>query len=305
MSLTAIERHPNLQLRVPHAANIIRDRFFGLIKDQYDLTPISFNMEDIPRAAAQYEHIGRSAILGKKVDFYSVEYGDPVNLPDPKEDVYQVVSPLTINAAHRAGRPTDDLLFLYGPIHDKGGRIKGVKGLARPFFQERGAFTEAIDYKDITEQFKGIQSAAAGPTRIFDNPGDLSIDEPYFASKEVSAALDIPIAEDAHKLALDYQDGGKLDSVLTARFGGVPVYEQPILIGLKNHTVERNYDRVMRPVSSPSILLALGQDALRGGYVMLGHEARNGNVEDPRRGTVIGGRSLLIPSQKMLEEPYF
>lgn len=304
MSVTTIEM-PDLQLRVPHAANIIERRLWGLWENQYDLAPVSHSLDEVPRAKATYKHIAQVSIMGKMVDFHEVEYGEPVHLPDPEDDVYQIVSPLTINAAKRVGRTTDDLLFLYGPLYDKQGRIRGVKGLARPHFQQREGFTEQVNYKEIVEQLKDVQSVSPAPTSIYRTP--LGPNEaPYYTATGERPALTIPMAaEEEHKVTLDYQDYGNVNIGLTARFGGIPVYEQPILRGVKNHDASKAYDRVMRPVANPSILLALGQDALRGGYVMHDFGVRIGDQDDPRYGVAVGGRSLLIPSQKMLEEPYF
>ena len=57
-------------------------------------------------------------------------FGDPTDLPDPREGVWLVVSLATANAAKAAGRPVDDLLLTSSPVRDAAGRIIGCRQFA-------------------------------------------------------------------------------------------------------------------------------------------------------------------------------
>lgn len=57
--------------------------------------------------------------------------GDPVNLPEPKEDVAYVVSYITAQAAERVGRTTDDLYSPGNLVRDENGRVLGCRSLNR------------------------------------------------------------------------------------------------------------------------------------------------------------------------------
>lgn len=65
------------------------------------------------------------------VPIVETTFGEVVDLPDPVEGVYLIVSIITLNAARAGGRSTDDLLITSGPVRDETGRIIGCKALGR------------------------------------------------------------------------------------------------------------------------------------------------------------------------------
>lgn len=67
---------------------------------------------------------------GHELPLVRTEFGAPVDLPEPKEEVWIVVSIITANAAKATGRPTDDLLITSNPVRDTDGRIIGARQFA-------------------------------------------------------------------------------------------------------------------------------------------------------------------------------
>lgn len=98
----------------PHTVNVVRNG-----------EPIAeFISNGIARASQITEKVG--SIDG--VDLFAIRYGDPVDLPEPSDDVFLIVSRLTAEAAKAAGRTTDDLLLTANPVRDAEGRIIGCEG---------------------------------------------------------------------------------------------------------------------------------------------------------------------------------
>lgn len=55
-------------------------------------------------------------------------YSEPVDLPDPQDGIYIIVSHITAHAAKAAGRTTEDLLLLDLPVRDEALKILGFRG---------------------------------------------------------------------------------------------------------------------------------------------------------------------------------
>lgn len=83
--------------------------------------------DGVARAAQMMKPAG--AIDG--ITLVDMVYGEPVDLPDPQDGMFLIVSALTAQAAKAAGRPTDDLLLPADAVRDEAGRIIGCRALAR------------------------------------------------------------------------------------------------------------------------------------------------------------------------------
>ena len=100
----------------PHTVTYIHD----------DGTKEEFPSQGVARAAVQTEELGiRDGYRITKSTF-----GAPVNLPEPREGVFLIVSLATANAAVQYGRTTDDLLLTNDAVRDSSGAIVGCKAFA-------------------------------------------------------------------------------------------------------------------------------------------------------------------------------
>ena len=102
----------------PHTATVL-DGEGNLIAE--------FPSAGVARAAQTDVQVGE--IQG--IPIVETTFGEVVDLPDPVEGVFLIVSIITLNAAKSGGRPTDDLLITSGPVRDESGRIIGCKALSR------------------------------------------------------------------------------------------------------------------------------------------------------------------------------
>lgn len=84
--------------------------------------------EGVARAEVRYTETTRE-VLG--VPIVEVEYGLPIDLPEPEEGVLLVVSLLTMEAAAQSGRLTWDLLRPEKLVRGADGQIVGCEALAR------------------------------------------------------------------------------------------------------------------------------------------------------------------------------
>jgi hypothetical protein len=90
----------------------------------------TFASEGIARAHQTDVPTGTLAVDGVELTLVRTEFGAPVDLPDPQEEVMLVVSIITANAAKAVGRPTGDLLITSNPVRDESGRIIGARQFA-------------------------------------------------------------------------------------------------------------------------------------------------------------------------------
>ena len=81
--------------------------------------------QGIARAAQSFSEAG--TIDGERI--VETEFGEPVDLPEPKEGVYLVVSVVTAQAAAKHGRSTYDLLLTTLAVRNEKGQIIGCKAL--------------------------------------------------------------------------------------------------------------------------------------------------------------------------------
>ena len=58
-------------------------------------------------------------------------FGQVEGLPEPSDDIMYIVSSLTVSAARRSGRTTDDLLIPGRMVRDEEGVILGCQALSR------------------------------------------------------------------------------------------------------------------------------------------------------------------------------
>ena len=92
-----------------------------------DGTTETFPYRGVARASQVTEFVGT-------VDGYRVTrstFGAPVDLPEPQDGVYLIVSLATAQAAIRHGRTAEDLYTVNETVRDSAGRIAGCKSFAR------------------------------------------------------------------------------------------------------------------------------------------------------------------------------
>lgn len=101
----------------PHDVNYIHDD--GRVE--------TFPSQGVARAVQTTELIG--VVDGLRIT--KSVFGEPVNLPDPQEGVFLIVSLATINAAKAYGRQADDLYIVNETVRDDAGRIVGCKSFGK------------------------------------------------------------------------------------------------------------------------------------------------------------------------------
>lgn len=99
----------------PHAINVVVN---GQTR--------TFPSEGVARATQTSTQVG--SLEG--IPVFRMEYGAPVDLPDPEEGVYYVVSAITATAARESGRITSDLLLTANLVRDEAGRVVGCGGFS-------------------------------------------------------------------------------------------------------------------------------------------------------------------------------
>lgn len=102
----------------PHAVNIMAED--GTVVATFEPTGT------VARASQSAEHVGE--VNG--IEIVSMKFGSTVDLPEPQEDTFFIVSVITINAAKAGGRTTSDLLMTADPVRDDAGRIIGCRRFA-------------------------------------------------------------------------------------------------------------------------------------------------------------------------------
>lgn len=85
----------------------------------------------VARASQMQVEAEPISINGILVPTFYMSYGDPVELPDPEENVMLIVSALTANAAKQHGRTTDDLLIPSGVVRNSSGAVVGCTSFSR------------------------------------------------------------------------------------------------------------------------------------------------------------------------------
>lgn len=101
----------------PHDVNYIRD----------DGTTVTFPSQGVARAA-------QTTVLDHVTDdgyrITRTSFGEPVDLPEPVEGTYLIVSLATAKAAIQYGRGASDLLMPNETVRDSAGRIIGCRSFA-------------------------------------------------------------------------------------------------------------------------------------------------------------------------------
>ena len=85
----------------------------------------TYTSQGIARATQSFSEAG--VIDGERI--VETKFGEPVDLPEPKEGVYLIVSFPTAQAASRYGRTTSDLLLTTMAVRNEKGQIVGCKAL--------------------------------------------------------------------------------------------------------------------------------------------------------------------------------
>ncbi|HSX32324.1 MAG TPA: hypothetical protein VLF43_03615 [Candidatus Saccharimonadales bacterium] len=265
----------NLQLNLllAHNATILPDSSTGYAPIELP----SAAMGRTPRAEVTDSHLGSVKQGDQKVDFYSVELGEPIDLPDPKEGVHNIVSKLTIHAALRAGRPIDDLLFLYGDIRgsDENGRDKffGVKGLGRPVVRKHVEQDLKMPDGDIDTQ---VTNASPYPIKLY-GPGT-----PNRIAPDHKTIAVMPTAPREKQLQVSYAE--ELDRDLSSRLG-LPVYNTEA-VGVRGYDPASSANPETFRVVNFNVAVCLGAEAVAGGLVILTQSVRNKDTN-----TILGGRA--------------
>lgn len=79
-------------------------------------------------ARAEQELVQTDSING--IPLFQITFGAPVDLPEPQEGTFYVVSAITAQAAQKVGRITSDLLLPAKLVRDESGRIVGCEGFS-------------------------------------------------------------------------------------------------------------------------------------------------------------------------------
>jgi hypothetical protein len=91
----------------------------------------TFTPEDLSARAAQNSvSIGTLVVGAHELPLVRTEFGSPVNLPDPREGVFLIVSLATAQAAKETGRGARDLLVPNDLVRDEDGQIIGARNFA-------------------------------------------------------------------------------------------------------------------------------------------------------------------------------
>lgn len=91
----------------------------------------TFTPEDLSARAAQTSvPIGTLVLGAHELPLVCTEFGSPVNLPDPREGVFLIVSLATAQAAKETGRGARDLLVPNDLVRDNIGQIIGARNFA-------------------------------------------------------------------------------------------------------------------------------------------------------------------------------
>ncbi len=85
----------------------------------------------VARASQKEEIAGFILVNDVEVPVVRMTYGEPINLPEPKEGVVYFVSLLTAQAAAATGRRTDDLVFAGKTVRSKEGSIIGITSFGK------------------------------------------------------------------------------------------------------------------------------------------------------------------------------
>lgn len=80
-------------------------------------------------ARAEFKDVPAGEVCGFPV--VRKEFGPTVDLPEPTEGTYYLVSLTTAQAAKAEGRTTDDLLMTANLVRDDAGRVVGCKAFSR------------------------------------------------------------------------------------------------------------------------------------------------------------------------------
>ncbi len=126
----------------PHSCLILKEDLAGDIEGTTETGPdIKFKKfrpvqeiapsGTVARASQQEEIIGCLTVAGHKVSLVRLSYGQPEDLPEPKEETKYFVSFLTAQAAQAHLRSVDDLIFPGKLVRDRQGRIIGLVSFAR------------------------------------------------------------------------------------------------------------------------------------------------------------------------------
>jgi hypothetical protein len=269
------KNQPQLRLLLPHDATILPDFATGF----EGCTLYSEGRERIARAASELTLAGSVFWGDSEIDFYHITHGGSVNLPDPVEDVYNVVSKLTILAALRDERPVDDLLFLFDDVRTET-EFLGVRGLGQIMPVRHPQVP--LDLPSGSMSYE-LRNACPYPAKRYHQ------NTPKYVPHDYPPRSTLPISPPAKQRSVLYNTS--YNAALSKRLR-IPVYRTRAA-GVKNDCLQPGLPDVLRIVN-PNVIVALGAAAVDRGYVMLTREVRN------ERGGMLGGEAVGMPDQSVL-----
>ncbi len=195
----------------------------------------------------------------------------------------------------RAGRPIDDLLFLYGDIRDEHGEFVGVRGLGQPqpvprppFRSQTGLDRAALFGRRTTNVH--VVNTCPYPAKFFDPA------TPEFVPFATEPQLYVPKATTARQTRVQYAE--ELQPILTEQLA-VPVYKTWVT-GVENAeqlvSQETTGDRLF--LANPNVPVALGLRSWELGLVTFVQDVRS-----QERSSIIGGRALAFFDRELLMGP--
>jgi len=102
-----------------------------VLMNEYDRVQVTLPSAGVARAKVDIIPVGTLVLDGEFIPLVESHYGEPVDLPEPAEDVAYIVSLVTAQAAREHGRTTDDLLLVQKLVRDGDGQVIGARALSR------------------------------------------------------------------------------------------------------------------------------------------------------------------------------
>lgn len=278
-----------IENHLPHRANIVPAPFFDLAEKRWE------GREYVPRSAeATVAFMGLSRVRGHEIPVLQRRFTDLIQDEDIPHDptTLKIVSQETVAAAHRSGRPIDDLAYPLGIIRNPDGSIGGARALGMPVptppVRRPELALTAADIAAIGDLEEAVNTANF-PVRFYDPdaavPGTDLIDTASHAP-----LVELPISS----AAVDSSPDLALDARRTEQFG-TPIFQVRPNYGsdaITNLPEQRDTLHFIHPI-------ALRHMALRGMPLDF-CVVSGGLLRDLHRGTVAGATAVYVIDPDML-----
>lgn len=278
-----------IENHLPHRANIVPAPFFDLAEKRWE------GREYVPRSAeATIAVMGLLRVRGFEVPVLQQRFTDLIQDEDIPHDptTLKIVSQETIAAAHRSGRPIDDLVYPLGIIRHQDGSIGGARAFGMPVSTPPVRRPElALHAADIARlgDLEEAVNTANFPVRFYD-PG-MAVP----GTDLIDTAVHDPLAELSIASApVDSSPDIELDARRTEQFGVPIVQVRPNYgsDGITNLPEQRDTLHFIHPI-------ALRHMALRGMPLDF-CVVSGGLLRDFRRKTVAGATAVYVFDPDML-----